>query len=115
MDLLYRSMLTYDSKANTISNDITSCDYSNLSSIECFLQDDIKWSNGTNITTDDIVATYELLKDSEINPAIASLLDGTTITNTQEKVVFKKPDNEDINFLNILFQPILPLDTINSI
>ena len=115
MDLLYRSMLGYNSIDNTISNDITSCDYSNLSSIECFLQDDVKWSNGKNITTEDIVATYDLLKNSDINPAIASLLDWTTITHTVESITFKKSENQDINFLNIFFQPILPLDTINSI
>jgi ABC-type transport system substrate-binding protein len=108
-------MLGYDSSDNIISNDITSCDYSNLSSIECFLQDNVKWSNGKDITTDDIVATYDLLKNSDINPAIASLLQETTITNTVESITFKKIDNQDINFLNIFFQPILPLDTINSI
>lgn len=115
MELLYRSMLTYDINEDKVSANITSCDISNLSSIECYLQSDVKWSNGTDITIEDITETYKLLKDSDINPVMASLLDWTTITSTADSIVFKKTDNNDINFLNIFFQPILPTDTINSI
>jgi hypothetical protein len=68
-------MLTYDINEDKVSADITSCDISNLSSIECYLQSDIKWSNGTNITIKDIIETYNLLKDSDINPVMASLLE----------------------------------------
>lgn len=115
MDLLYRSMITYDINEKNISPDITRCDISNLSSIKCHIQEDIKWSNGNDITIEDIKATYDLLKDSNINPVISSLLDWVTISTTEESIVFEKKDNKDINFLNIFFQPILPIDTINSI
>ncbi len=115
MNLLYRSMLTYDQTWDKVSENITKCDHSNLSYIECYIQDDIKWSNWNNITIEDITATYNLLKNSDINLVIASLLEWTTITSTDNSIIFKKPDNKDINFLNIFFQPILPIDTINSI
>ena len=36
--------------------------------------DDIKWSNGEEITRDDVVSTYKILQNTEINPLIARTL-----------------------------------------
>ncbi|MCP4523538.1 MAG: hypothetical protein GY828_04940 [Candidatus Gracilibacteria bacterium] len=114
ISLLYRSLLTYNNDENKIDSDIASCDISNLRKIECFVQEGITWSNGEAITPEDILATYELLGESGINPTIASLLKKATITTKNNSIVFKVEEN-DINFLNIFFQPILPKSTIESI
>lgn len=116
MELLYRSLLRYDVKNQKIESDIVSCDISNLSSIECYIKENPKWSNWEKISIDDITSTYDLLKNTNINPIIASLLQGTIISSTENTIIFKNPRNKkDINFLNIFFQPILPQSTIKSI
>lgn len=114
MELLYRSMHSYDNNNHKITSDIASCDTSNLKKIECFLQESIYWSNGEEITVDDVYATYSLLKESDINPIISNLLSGTTITKKESSIVFEN-ENEDINFLNVFFQPIVPKSTLDSI
>jgi MarR-like DNA-binding transcriptional regulator SgrR of sgrS sRNA len=77
--ILYRSLLRYDTKEQKIQSDLASCDISNLSLIECYLENNIKWSDGRAITEDDIIATLNLIEKSNINPGISSLLENTTI------------------------------------
>jgi hypothetical protein len=57
-----------------------------------------------------------LLKETNINPIVASLLKETIITTKDDNtIVFSNPrDKKDINFLNIFFQPILPKSTIDN-
>jgi ABC-type transport system substrate-binding protein len=70
MELLYRSLLQYNVKTQKIESDIASCDLSNLRTVQCILEPNVKWSNGEFITVDDIYATYNLLQNSDINPII---------------------------------------------
>ena len=112
--ILYRSLLTYSTKTQKIEWDITNCDISNLSSIECFLNNNVMWSDGTPITYDDIKETYNTLKNSNINPILKSLLQDITIQQKESSIVFKS-DKKDINILNIFFQPILPSKVISNL
>lgn len=114
MELLYRSLHTYDNVKAEISPDIASCDTSSLSKIECFIEEWVFWSNGEEISVDDIYATYKLLQDTNINPIISNLLSDTTITKKENSIIFENK-NQDINFLNVFFQPIIPQSTIESI
>ena len=112
--ILYRSLLSYNTSSEKIEWDITNCDISDLSSIECFLNDNITWSNWEDITYDDIVATYEVLKETSVNPSIKSILQGIEIKQKDTSIVFKT-DKQDINTLNIFFQPILPESLIKNL
>ncbi len=112
--ILYRSLLTYSTKTKKIEWDLTNCDISNLSSIECFLNENVKWSDGTPITYKDIQATYDLLKKSNINPILKSILQNVTIKQTGTSIIFKT-NKKDINTLNIFFQPILPERLISNL
>ena len=114
MELLYRSIHSYDQNTWKINADIASCDTSSLAKIECFVEEWILWSNGEPVTVDDIYATYTLLKESQINPTLFNLLSGTTITKKTDSIVFEN-QNEDINFLNVFFQPIVPKSTLDNI
>lgn len=112
--LLYRSLLKYDYEKKSIVSDIANCDTTDLSHIECYLNQDINWSNWEKITTDDIIATYNIIKNSDINPLIASLLKKTEIKQEEWKIIFDSK-SKDVNFINVLFQPILSKNTIDSI
>ncbi len=114
MELLYRSVHSYNSSTWKINSDIASCDTSSLAKVECFMEDGIFWSNGEEITVDDVYATYTLLQDSQINPIISNLLSSTTITKKDRSIIFENK-NEDVNFLNVFFQPIVPKSTLDNI
>ena len=114
VNLLYRSLLKYDSNQNKIVSDLASCDIENLKQIECYLKDNIFWSNWEPITTEDIISTYTLLQNTWVNKITSSLLEWTTIEQNNNTIIFKN-EKRDINFLNIFFQPILSKNTIDSI
>ena len=114
VNLLYRSILRYDISEDKIVSDIASCDISNLLYIECYLENNILWSNGKEISVEDIIATYKILQNTNTNPIIQSLLLETEITWENNIITFKNKKS-DINFLNVLFQPILPKEVIDEI
>ncbi|MCD5385126.1 ABC transporter substrate-binding protein [Candidatus Gracilibacteria bacterium] len=114
VNLLYRSLLQYDPINKKIVSDLASCDIENLKQIECYLNDNIYWSNGEKITVDDVISTYKLLQNTGVNKIISSLLKDSTIEKNNNTIIFKNK-KRDINFLNIFFQPILSKNTIDSI
>jgi len=112
--ILYRSLLKYSISKQKIVWDITKCDISNLLEIECFLNENITWSNWEKITTEDILKTFETLKENDTNPIMSSLLKNTTISQTDTWIIFKNT-KKDINFLKIFFQPIVSAKILNVI
>ncbi len=114
IDLLYRSLLKYDLKENKIVWDLANCDISNLLNIECYIKDNIFWSNGEPITAADVIATYDILKKTWVNKVTSSLIWETQIIQNDNAIIFKS-NKKDVNFLNVFFQPILPKNTIESL
>lgn len=112
--LLYRSLLKYDLEENKIVWDIANCDISTLVNIECYINDDAKWSNWEKITAEDIYSTYELIKSTNSNIVLNSLLEWTKIEYKDNMITFKN-NKQDINFLNVFFQPIISKKTIDSL
>lgn len=112
--ILFRSLLTYDSIENKIIWDLATCDISNLSKIECFLSDSIRWSDWENITVEDIASTYNILKETNINPTLKSALENIKITPKESSILFESA-TKDVNILNIFFQEILPKSIIEQI
>ena len=113
-NLLYRSLLSYDLEEGKISNDLASCDTSNLLYVECYLENNISWSNGEPITSEDIISTFNLFKKSEVNPVMSSLLAETKIEEKDGVIIFNN-EKKEISFLNVFFQPILPASVINNL
>ena len=113
-NLLYRSLLSYDLEEGKISNDLASCDTSNLLYVECYLENNISWSNGEPITSEDIISTFNLFKKSEVNPVMSSLLAETKIEEKDGVIIFSN-EKKEISFLNVFFQPILPASVINNL
>ena len=112
--LLYRSLLKYDTNENKIVSDLANCNIDNLLNIECYMKDNIFWSNWETITTKDVIATYNILKNTWVNKITYSLLEETEIEEHGNTIIFKNT-KKDLNFLNIFFQPILSETTIDSI
>ena len=107
-------MLKYDISKKKIAGDLAKCNISNLLEIECFLEQNITWSNGEVISLDDVVKTYQTLKQTNINKNMFSLLQNVTITKKENSIVFKN-EKKDINILKMFFQPIVSEKVLNVI
>lgn len=112
--LLYRSILKYDIDQQKIVWDIANCDISSLVNIECIINENAKWSNWENITAEDILSTYQLIRETNSNKVLISLLQDTDIEAKENVIVFKNK-RKDINFLNVFLQPILNKKFIDSL
>jgi len=112
--LLYRSLLKYDFEKNEIVWDLADCNIKNLAYIECYLKENLKWSNWENITWEDVVATYNIIKNSDINNSLWNFLKETTIKQRNWIITFSNKI-KDINFLNIFFQPIVSKNVLDNI
>lgn len=112
--LLYRSMLQYSPSSNNLETDLVNCNLDNLLSIECTLQPNLVWSNGNKITSYDIKATLDIIRETRVNPIIASLLEDTTIEVTDDSISFRN-GTKDINFLQVFLQPIIPEEVVNTL
>jgi len=112
--LLYRSMLEYSTESENFENDLVSCNLSDLLYIECILENNLRWSDGSPITTNDIKSTLNIITKTKVNPIIASLLEESTIEITDDSISFSNT-KKDINFLHIFLQPILPAKVIEEL
>jgi ABC-type transport system substrate-binding protein len=112
--LLYRSMMEYSTISETLETDLVSCNTENLLYIQCTLENNLTWSDGSDITTEDIKATLSVIAETKVNPIIASLLEGTTIETGKNTISFSNI-SKDINFLQIFLQPILPASVIERL
>ena len=112
--LLYRSMLEYSPETNSFIPNLVSCNLDNLLYIECVLENNLLWSDGSPITPSDIESTLNIIKETGVNPIIAALLDQTTIRTTEDSISFSNT-TKDINFLHIFLQPILPSTVVNTL
>ncbi|MDA9129256.1 ABC transporter substrate-binding protein [Candidatus Gracilibacteria bacterium] len=113
-DLLYRSMLQYSTSSENLETNLVSCNLENLLYIECVLESNLNWSDGSPITTDDIKATLDIIIQTKVNPILASLLAETTIETTKDSISFKNVA-KDINFLDVFLQPIIPKSVIETL
>ncbi len=114
VSLLYRSLLKYDTNQEKIVWDIANCDIQDISSIECYVNENAYWSNWDRITSKDIVSTFNKIKETKSNLIMSSLLENITIQESDDIIIFKNSQN-DINSLNIFFQPILPKVVIDEL
>ncbi len=91
-----------------------SCNLENLLSIECTLENNLKWSDGSSITTEDIVATLNIIKETKVNPIIASILEDTKIESSKNSISFHR-EKKDVNVMYIFMQPILPKSVVEKL
>lgn len=114
--LLYRSLLRYDQETKQFSSDLANCNIERLWNIECILEENIRWSDGKSITADDVIATYDIIRQTKVHPLYASLLENVSIRKNGNVLSFTS-GTQDINLLSLFLQPILPksiVDTLNA-
>jgi ABC-type transport system substrate-binding protein len=107
-------MLQYSTESDSFVPDLVSCNIDNLLKIECVLDTNLSWSDGSSITPEDIKATLNIISQTKVNPIIASLLENTIIETTKDSISFSNT-SKDINFLHVFLQPIIPESVVNTL
>lgn len=111
---LSRSLLRYDVETKQMEWDIANCNLGkDFSEIKCYIKNDNKWSDGTFITKDDIFATYQLLKETDINKPIKNILANITIQDQGDYIQFS--GKADILMLDIFLYPIIQRNVAEKI
>lgn len=112
---LYRSLLRYDIDSQTMQGDLANCDLGkNFSEIRCFFKGEAKWSDGTPITKDDVLATYALFSETETNKRLQSALAKTTVEDSGDAIVFKT-QNPNVDLLDVFTVPIISTKTAEAV
>jgi ABC-type transport system substrate-binding protein len=91
------------------------CNIDDISSIECTLTGSGKWSDGTIIKTDDVVATIQAYKENPPNEKMKTFLAKLSIVSKKEGVVTLSAPEKNSLMLDILTYPILRSDMIERI
>ena len=65
---LSRSVLRYNVETKQMEGDLANCNLGkNFSEIKCYIKNDALWSDGTSITKEDILATYSMFQNDDMN------------------------------------------------
>ncbi|MCT4617359.1 MAG: ABC transporter substrate-binding protein [Candidatus Gracilibacteria bacterium] len=111
---LYRSLMEYNINEKKFVPSLASCNLDNLAFIKCNIEEGRKWSDGKDVTTKDFVKSFQILKDTDINPLAKAILKNTVIEERKGYITFSTP-TRDINILNILRQPVLQADYLANL
>lgn len=71
------------------SNDLANCDLSNVVNISCHIFDNSLWSDGSKVSAQDVIATYQALKTQGVNPKIADLIASLDISGSGQDFTLK--------------------------
>lgn len=99
-------MLSYDLETGKIVEDLGNCGIDTFPTFRCTLNANAFWHEGTPISLDDVLATYDYYSKSSKNPGFQSRLEKLSVYEDAGEIVFEF-DTTDISMLNLLFLPIL--------
>ena len=113
---LFRSMLRHDIATNEIVGDLGNCDLGkNFGLIRCYLAgDNSLWSDGSPITKDDVLATYDFLRTSDVNHPIQKILEQVDISDQGEYIEFHAK-NADVVLLDLFMVPIMKKEKVANL
>lgn len=77
------------------------------------LREGAKWSDGTDITAEDVLYTVSVLQDSNINSAYSPNLAGVKVSEVGDNLIFTLP-SAYANFSSALNIPILPAHVLKD-
>lgn len=64
---VYRGLLRYSTTEKKIVSDLANCDIENFPTIQCKLNQNALWSDGTAVSNEDIISTYNLFRAKALN------------------------------------------------
>lgn len=115
LSFLFRWLIRYNHEIKRYEWDLARCNIDDLSSIECTLTGSGKWSDGTTIQTDDVIATMQAFKDFPPNDKMKTFLSKVSVVSKKKGVVTLSAPEKNSLMLDILTYPILRSDMIERI
>ncbi len=113
--LLYRSLLRYDVESRTMRGDLANCDLGkDFSEIRCFPKDGAAWNDGTPVTKADVLATYALFSETDLNKRLQAALSKTSVEDSGDAIVFRT-DDPNVDLLEVFTLPIVSAEAAESI
>lgn len=82
--------------------------------ISCELREDAVWSDGTNITGDDIIATANIFKEKASSKTVRTALSNAKITSESRNIIIESKTRNN-GIIEALSYPILRTDVIDQI
>ncbi len=109
-----RSLLRYNIETKQMEGDLANCNLGkNFAEIKCYVKNDAKWSDGAPVTKEDILATYNMLQNADMNKTAKKLLEGVTIGDQGEYIQFS--GKADVLVLDMLLYPIIQKGVVEKI
>lgn len=106
LKFLFRGLLRYSIDDKKLAGDLASCSIDNFPTVRCTLNKNALWNDGTSLTTEDIVATYDYLRENSKNDGTKARLAVVSVTEDKGDVVFQFK-TRDATTVDILMLPIL--------
>lgn len=115
LQFLYKSLLRYDSSTRKMEWNLANCDlWKDFSRIKCFIKWGNTWSDWSPISKEDVISTYQAIKETNINKPFKQILDTVEINDKWEYIEFVSK-NADVLFLDVFAFPIVKKDQVESI
>lgn len=115
LQFMYRSLLRYNFENKKMEWDLANCDlWKNFSRIKCYIKDEATWSDWSPIRKSDILETYNILKNTEINKNLKSILENIDISDNWWYIEFSSK-NADVLLLDAFTIPIAKKEQIESL
>lgn len=115
LQFLYKSLLRYDSTTRKMEGNLANCDlWKDFSRIKCFIKGWNTWSDWSPITKNDVIATYQTIKETDINKTFKQILETVEINDKWEYIEFSSK-NADVLLLDIFAFPIVKNSQLENI
>lgn len=111
---LYRSLARYSLEEKKIVGDLANCSLDTFPNIRCTLNQDGVWNDGQAIGTEDVLATYNFLKENTKNPSTKARLALLDVSEDKGDIVFRFR-TKDVTVVDTLFLPILRKEDLSQI
>ncbi|MCK9272519.1 ABC transporter substrate-binding protein [Candidatus Gracilibacteria bacterium] len=114
LQFMYRSLLRYNFESKKMEGDLANCDLGkNFSTIKCYIKDGATWSDGNPVRKSDILETYNVLKNTDINKGLKSILNNIEVNDNGGYIEFSSK-NADVLLLDAFTIPIVKKEQIES-
>lgn len=106
LKFLFRGLLRYSVDDKKLTGDLANCSIDNFPTVRCTLNKNALWNDGTSVTTEDIIATYNYLRENSKNDGTKARLAVVSATEDKGDVVFQFK-TRDATTVDILMLPVL--------
>lgn len=114
-NMMFRSLIKYNSNQEIYEWDLANCDISDTSKITCELREDAVWSDGSKITTDDIIATANIFAQNSVNKNISTALKNAKFSTNSTWSITIESNKNNPYIVQAMTYPIIRTDIIDQI